>query len=551
MADKAITPVDDRRQPAHTTWAWLALLAVIIFASTIRIRLLDVPLERDEGEYAYAGQLILHGILPYQPPSLYKYKLPGIYFLYAAILALFGQTQTGVHLGLLVANVATLVLLFLLVKRLFDALAAVTSAAVYAIISIGTPVLGLSAHGEHFVVPAALGGILLLLGALDSHRRWKLFLSGVLFGCAYLIRQHGAALALFGAFYLLYYQIKRTENPWPTKLSRFAVFCAGGLSPLLATCIVLIAAGVFKTFWFWTFTYARKYLGMMPFDAGMELLFGQLNNIIVPSILVWMLACWGFITLLRHEKLPPQNFFALTFLAFSFLSTCPGLYFREHYFVLLLPAVALLAGAGAAGFRNLFSRIPWLPFPQVLSALVVLLALIVTVYQQHDVFFNLSPYALCRKTYGANPFPESLEIAKYIEKNSSPNDLVAILGSEPQILFYARRRSATGYTDTYELMKKHDFALQMQKEMISEIEKANPRFVVFVTVSVSWVSGMPEANSPKLIFDWFKRYVRQHYYSVGVVDIPFDAPTVYRWDKDAVSYQPQSESSVLVFKRID
>jgi len=51
---------------AHSNyWLWLALLAVILFTGAIRLRLLAVPLERDEGEYAYAGQLILQGVPPY------------------------------------------------------------------------------------------------------------------------------------------------------------------------------------------------------------------------------------------------------------------------------------------------------------------------------------------------------------------------------------------------------------------------------------------------------------------------------------------------------
>jgi len=43
------------------------LLAVaLLTVGFIRLRLLDLPLERDEGEYAYAGQLILQGTPPYQ-----------------------------------------------------------------------------------------------------------------------------------------------------------------------------------------------------------------------------------------------------------------------------------------------------------------------------------------------------------------------------------------------------------------------------------------------------------------------------------------------------
>ena len=46
-------------------WKLLPLLVLLAVVICVRIRLLDFPLERDEGEYAYAGQLILQGIPPY------------------------------------------------------------------------------------------------------------------------------------------------------------------------------------------------------------------------------------------------------------------------------------------------------------------------------------------------------------------------------------------------------------------------------------------------------------------------------------------------------
>src|SRR5471030_236560 len=86
-------------------WPWLAVLAVLIFVGFIRVRLLEMPLERDEGEYAYAGQLILQGLPPYE--LAYNMKLPGTYFAYAAGMSLLGQTIAGVHLTLLLANSLT------------------------------------------------------------------------------------------------------------------------------------------------------------------------------------------------------------------------------------------------------------------------------------------------------------------------------------------------------------------------------------------------------------------------------------------------------------
>ena len=47
----------------------LVVLAAIVLAALVRIRLSDMPLERDEGEYAYAGQLILKGIPPTSKPT--------------------------------------------------------------------------------------------------------------------------------------------------------------------------------------------------------------------------------------------------------------------------------------------------------------------------------------------------------------------------------------------------------------------------------------------------------------------------------------------------
>src|ERR1700747_3825912 len=94
-------------------WLEIGALAIILgFSIFVRWRLADMPLERDEAEYAYAGQLILQGIPPYK--LAYNMKFPGTYAAYAAIMSIFGQTITGIHLGLLLVNAATIILLFFL-----------------------------------------------------------------------------------------------------------------------------------------------------------------------------------------------------------------------------------------------------------------------------------------------------------------------------------------------------------------------------------------------------------------------------------------------------
>src|SRR4029453_6663724 len=100
-------------------FAWWALATIVFtLVVAIRIRLLGIPLERDEGEYAYAGQLILQGIPPYK--LAYNMKFPGTYAAYALIISIFGQTISGIHLGFLLLNAATIALVFLIGRRLVN-----------------------------------------------------------------------------------------------------------------------------------------------------------------------------------------------------------------------------------------------------------------------------------------------------------------------------------------------------------------------------------------------------------------------------------------------
>src|SRR4030042_2078036 len=81
-----------------------------------------------------------------------------------------------------------------------------------------------------------------------------------------------------------------------------------------------------------------------------------MTRIVKSGVLIWILAGVGLTALFWNKKTKRHCIFIVGFLVFSFLSICPGLYFREHYFILLLPAVAVLAGAGAASIIDISSR---------------------------------------------------------------------------------------------------------------------------------------------------------------------------------------------------
>jgi hypothetical protein len=158
----------------------------------------------------------------------------------------------------------------------------------------------------------------------------------------------------------------------------------------------------------------------------------------------------------------------------------------------------------------------------------------------------MTPTEASRDTYGANPFPESLEIARYIREHGGPADGVAILGSEPQILFYAGRRSVTPYIYTYPLMEVQPHAERMQREMIADIEAARPRFIVFVQVPTSWAQY---PDSVTEVFQWFGPYQERHYRVVGLAEIVTADTTVYRWGQE-VLWPPRTGEWVALLERV-
>jgi len=515
-------------------WRYAAILVVILLVAGIRFRLRDTPLERDEGEYAYAGQLILQGVPPYQ--LAYNMKLPGTYAAYAVTLGVFGQTPAGIHLGLLIANAATTLLVFFLGNRLFGSVCGVVAGATYALLSVSPKALGLAGHATHFVVLLAGAGILLLLKSIELKKFWLYVLAGLLFGSAFLMKQPGIFFVLFGLLYLV-------KKEWPKPLVAAGGYLAGAAVPYLGTCLILARAGVFHKFWFWTVTYAAAYGTSVGISAGVSNFFATFIPLVASSPLIWLAAAFGIAASFRDRDARAHADLILGFLGFSFAAVSAGLYFRGHYFILMFPAVSLLVGVAIESATRYFSNRRDLAL-RSLPALYFILALGLSLYLQRQVLFQLDPVAACRAMYGENPFPEAIDVSQYIEAHSTTSDRIAVLGSEPEIYFYSHRRSATGYIYTYALMEDQKFAATMQKEMIAEIDAAKPKFLVYVSVPTSW---LVRPNSDTEILSWSRTYVGAHYALVGVADT--SDPSGARWDADVANYRARSPFVLLVFKR--
>jgi hypothetical protein len=268
---------------------------------------------------------------------------------------------------------------------------------------------------------------------------------------------------------------------------------------------------VFAKFWFWTFTYAGTYAGELTFHEGAGKFFDYVHKKwIVYFIYVGFIAI-SLPFMARNRALRKQILFTAAFLVFSIFGTAIDLNFREHYFILLLPGLAMFVGLALVLLQDAGSSL----FQKLLAPVSCVLILGFTILQHHNFFFQLPANTLSAIIYhGDAPFTAMPNVGAYIRAHSATNDTVAVVGSEPEIYFYARRHSATGYLYMYPLMEPQAYATRMQREMISEITSNPPDFLVFVPSADSW---NVRPGSDLTIMKWFDQYSHANYQEAAII----------------------------------
>jgi hypothetical protein len=304
---------------------------------------------------------------------------------------------------------------------------------------------------------------------------------------------------------------------------------------------------VFAKFWFWTVDYAGEY-SKMGLHRGVRAFLENFGAILRANAIIWGIALVGLTAPLWNARARKKFYFTAFFLLFSFLALCPGAYFRPHYFILLLPAAALLTGIAIYSATEVIAergnrRLAFVPL------IIFLGAFGWSIFRQHTFYFSLAPSAAMNVTYGANPFVAAMQTAGYIRQNSSENARIAVLGSEPEIYFYAHRQSATGYLYMYSLIVRQKYTARMQKEFIDEVETNRPEYLVYVDVADSWGEDRDRAPQAAEFLAWIRKYTHDHYVVDGIALL--NEPVVYIWGESAKNYPAVAGTpAIYTLKRI-
>src|ERR1035438_1590102 len=137
----------------------------------------------------------------------------------------------------------------------------------------------------------------------------------------------------------------------------------------------------------------------------------------LPSII---LAAAGLFLLAINNRRKHGVLEIILFFAFSFIAIVPGLYFRRHYFIMLLPSVSILFVEGLFYLKNNIKRVRLSDNGFIMTLVIIILW---TLISNSSYYLSDSPEVIVKKTYGANPFNESIPISEFIASRTKSTRL--------------------------------------------------------------------------------------------------------------------------------
>jgi len=531
-------------------WAWFA--GVCLFAILLRIPIAAIPLERDEGEYAYIAQRWMHGDLPYR--DAFNQKLPGSFVAYAVIERVFGTTPSAIHWAAQIYTLGTLTLLFVLGRRLSSTAGGLAASTFAAVMTADAAVFGNAANTEIFMLLPLTAAMLASCYTIEQDSLGWAFGTGVLSAAALLCKQVALPNVVFYGLLV-------------TAMSRRRIASAAMLL-LGLTCLLLPVVGYFAEhgalhdFYDATIGHNLRYAqqrafahypylfwrGFRPFLSSFWPLMLVAAAQVAGGLAIFGRARRGSVQAVERRR----TVLVLAWFGASAVGTASGGVFEPHYFMQLIPALATLAGMSIHALHFPGVERLWRgPTRALLAAAVILVPILGKTWY----YLPGDPDVKARQLYWTNPFVESAAVGRFLAEHSDPQDTVFILGSEPQILYYAGRKSASRYIIAYPLVTAFADARERQHVVIDDLKRQRPRLIVTVFIDTSFGSGSPDAPTDLLEALWDT--LQQSYRFVAVVPIAIDrAPQLVTgeqaqqlWARDPEWYGRPPWCSLAIWER--
>lgn len=541
-----VTKIDTSRFSLEDKICFGVLLLLLYIVVTIRTKFNLIPFERDEGIYGYIGKLLLEGKIPYQ--DFQEQKFPGLFYFYGFMVAVFGDTVKGLHTGFMYLNLATILLLYFTSRRLFTPIAGLISAITFAFVSLTPSLSGFTVQAEHGVAFFISVGIFFFSLYYTTNKWYYNLLMGLSFGMAFMTKTSGVFLGLWGGLALFVGFLFTKEKKIKDFIIEAAIYIGAVFSVIGFFFLIIFLKGSFADMMFWAYEIPKNYVGKIPYEDGVKYFTYAKDAIVQNHKFFWVHGMLAIAVCFAKPIPFKMKIIALLLLGFSFLTIVPGFYFYGHYWIQTIPGLAILSGLTYYGFIMLLQGLFKKQNPKLKYA--YLAVFMVLTFKHVDAlksyYFHPNYERILRSVYGSNPFPESMEIANYINANSKPEDEIVVIGSEPQIYFYTQKKCASRFAYFATLVDDVPQHKQWQRDFIADVEKQKPRYLIFFNHAISLFR---QPNTDGYIFEWLNKYATENFKMIGLVDMIDGQQSTYLWKEAMAGYQPKGQNSIYIYER--
>lgn len=458
------------------------ILLVLLGTFLVRLPSLFEPFwYGDEAIYMVIGQKILHGGLLYV--DIFDHKTPGIYYLAAAALKLFGQSIWSFRFLLMVWVLITLVVFYRLALRLLEKRYAQVATALLALL-LSTPLFeGNIANSEILMLlPISIGFIFGL--------KKRYFWSGFFFSLALLLKF--PAIFDFAAFFI-FVLLSAEKRNWKRKVGDLALLSCGYIVPLAASALYFVYKGAFGAYLYAALLYNKGYVdyGNNLKISSFDIHNGQIILKGLPILALVIFLLWRHLRHWRTKGLEPSSFeLIVLWLGFAYYGAVFGGRPYPHYLIQPIAAFALLiAYSLKKGGRR------WLAFG-------ISVALVLVTWwggfrpnirpNYYPNFFryvtnNISTQdylnsfdAKTSRNYALAAFLDSCESDQpqnCQNTRTTSADNIYIWGDTPVIYFLAQRDPTSKYITAFHVEGNQKF----KDEVITSIVKREPKYILVET----------------------------------------------------------------------
>jgi len=509
-------------------WPCVILLLLTL---AVRLPLLGVPFERDEGEYAYIGWRLEHHELPYR--DWIDQKPPGIFWIYRLAFLLPINPICAAHFMALLFAVASACALFFLAQRFMSRGWAWLAAIVFALLSADPLLYGTEANTEMFMLlPLILSALAFFRAASVTVGRWReigfAVLAGVFIGTAMAFKQ---VAVVQWPFLILMYPLFVEGKKSLGRVLSFAAASAIGIAAVWMIIVLFFALHhALGDFIYNVFTHNLEYVQGVPWSRRLGYLANTLKSLITDEWSIWIFSVISLICLLRDGQFKKLLFLAGWMVA-SFIGVNASGYYFPHYFQQMLPVFCLTAGFAANALDGAgqvsIARV-WLR--RIIFAGVLIVPVVVVLC---PFLFSYSRTEAADKIYPGNHFAEKQVLAGRLAQVTKPDDKVFIFGADAEILFYAQRVSATRYIFLFPLYGPYSDAKQKQMAAADEIASNAPSAVLYLPNQLFFTP-----DTEQFFTHWSQSYLSQNFRIdsclavdqsnnvVVVTDLPHQKPSV-------------------------